>query len=88
MLFMDVVTWKPENRDEVEKRALEWKCPEGITQRGYWVDLTGRRVFYLYEADDPECILESNHYWTDLVKIDTFQVMEINDIMESMQKKS
>ncbi len=23
MLFMDIVTWKPDNRDEVEKRAAE-----------------------------------------------------------------
>ena len=87
MLFMEIVTWKPDKRDEVERRAAEWKCPEGITERGYWVDLTGRRVFYLYETDDPKAILEASHYWTDIVKIDTFQVMEAKEAMELMQNK-
>ncbi len=87
MLFMDVVTWEPEKRDEVIRRAAEWKCTEGLNERGYWVDLTGRRVFYLYETDDPKVVMEANSYWTDIVKIDSFQVMDIKDAMELMQRK-
>ncbi len=87
MLFMEVVTWKPENREEVERRAAEWKCPEGMTERGYWIDLSGRRVFYLYEADDPKVIMEATHYWSDIVKINSFQVMEAKEAMELMQKR-
>lgn len=87
MLFMDVVTWEPEKRDEVIRRAAEWKCTEGLNEHGYWVDLTGRRVFYLYETDDPKVVMESNSYWTDIVKIDSFQVMDIKDAMELMQRK-
>ncbi len=87
MLFMDIVTWEPEKRDEVERRAAEWKCPEGMTECGYWIDLSGNRVFYLYETDDPKVILEANHYWSDIVKIDSFQVMEAKDAMELMQNK-
>jgi hypothetical protein len=34
MLFMDIWTWEPERRDEVEKRAAVWKCPEGIRAIG------------------------------------------------------
>jgi len=30
MLFMDMWTWEPEKRDEVERRAAEWKSPEGL----------------------------------------------------------
>lgn len=39
MLFMDIWTWEPDKRDEIEKRAMEWKFPEGIIERGYWIDL-------------------------------------------------
>lgn len=75
---------KPDKRDEVERRAMEWRSPEGITERGYWVDLSGRRVFYLYETDDPKAILEANHYWSDIVKIYTFQLMDAKEAMECM----
>jgi len=87
MLFMDVVTWKPENRDEVIRRATVWKCPDGLKERGYWVGLTGRHAFYLYETDDPKAVMEANSYWTDIVKIKSFQVMDINDAMELLQSK-
>jgi len=83
---MDIVTWEPDKRDEVEKRAADWECPEGMTERGYWLDVSGNRVLYLYETDDPKVILEANHYWTDIVKIDSFQVMDAKDVMELMQK--
>ncbi len=60
---------------------------QGLNERGYWVDLTGKRVFFLYETDDPKVVMEANSYWTDIVKIDSFQVMDIKDAMELMQRK-
>lgn len=48
MLFMDIWTWEPERRNEMEKRWAEWKYPEGIKVIGEWFDLTGNRFFLLY----------------------------------------
>ncbi len=86
MLFMDVWTWEPENRDEVERRATEWKCPEGMTVLGEWVDLTGRRVFLLYEVENTGIMMAANHNWTDIAKVETTPVMTIEEVMKLMPK--
>ena len=87
MLFMDIWTWEPDKRDEIERRASEWKFPEGIKELGYWLDLTDRHAFCLYEVEDPKVLLGANHYWTDIAKVKSFPVMEMKDVMELMQMK-
>jgi hypothetical protein len=67
MLFMDIWTWEPYKRNEIERRASEWTFPERLKEVGYWLDFTGRRVFCLYEVEDPKALLGANHYWTDVV---------------------
>ena len=86
MLFMDIWTYEPEKRDEMVKRAAEWKCPEGMTELGYWVDLTGNCVFSLYEVEDPAVLLEANSYWTDIAKCESVPVMEMEEFMKLMPK--
>ena len=86
MLFMDIWTWEPEKRDEMVKRAAEWKCPTGMKELGYWVDLTGNRVFSLYEVEDPAVLLEANNYWTDIAKCESVPVMEMEEVMKLMPK--
>jgi len=80
MLFMDIWTWEPEKRDEVGKRAAEMECPEGIRERGYWIDITGNRAFYLYEVEDPKVLLEANDYLNDIAKCESVPVMEYEEI--------
>ena len=86
MLFMDTWTWKPENRDKVEKRATEWKCPEGMKEHGHWIDLTGNRAFYLYEVDDPAVLLAANEFWTDIAEVDSVPVMEMDEVQKLMSQ--
>lgn len=86
MLFMDIVTWEPEKRNEVIKRASEWKPPEEMKIIGEWVDLTGNRAFVLYEESDPEVILAANFGWSDICKIKQVPVMEMKDAMTLLQK--
>ena len=86
MLFMDTWTWKPGNIDEVEKRAAEWKCPEGIKEHGHWLDLTENRAFFLYEVDDPTIILASNETWTDIAEVDSVPVMEMEEVQKLMSQ--
>ena len=86
MLFMDIWTWEPEKRDEVAKRAAEWKCPEGIKVIGEWFDLTGHRAFYLYEVEDSKVLLAANDYWTDIAKCESVPVMDIEEVKKLMSK--
>ena len=87
MLFMDTWTWKPGNIDEVEKRAAEWKCPEGIKEHGHWLDLTGNRTFFLYEVDDLKVILAANEIWTDIAEVDSVPVMEMEEVMKLISQE-
>ncbi|NYT09479.1 MAG: DUF3303 domain-containing protein [Methanosarcinales archaeon] len=86
MLFMDIWTWEPEKRDEVCKRFAEWRCPEGMKEHGYWIDLTGNRVFYLYEVEDSKVLLVANMYWTDIAKCESVPVMEAEEASRIMLK--
>jgi hypothetical protein len=79
---MDIWTWEPEKRDELEKRLSEEKSFEGIREHGRWFDLTGNRSFCLYEVEDPKVLLEANDYWTDLAKCESVPVMEVEEIMK------
>lgn len=80
MLFMDIWTWEPEKRDEIEKRWSEYKYPEEIKVIGEWLDLTGGRFFVLHEINDPETMLKANEPWTDIAKLDSVPVMEAKDV--------
>jgi hypothetical protein len=86
MLFMDIVTWEPEKQKEVQKRASEWKIPEEMKINGYWIDITGHRAFVLSEVDDPKVILATSDYWTDIVKVVSVPVMEMEEVMKLMSE--
>ncbi|SNQ60529.1 conserved hypothetical protein [Candidatus Methanoperedens nitroreducens] len=87
MLFMSIWVWKSENRDEVKKRWSEYKYPEKIKLVGEWLDITGNRIFVLYEADDPTTMLEANDLWLDIALVDTVPVMEAKEVAKIMAEK-
>ncbi len=84
MLYMAIWVWKSERRNEVKKRWSEYKYPEGIKLVGEWLDLTGNRIFVLYEADDPRIMLEANDLWLDIAVVDTVPVMEAKEVAKIM----
>ncbi|MCZ7355800.1 MAG: DUF3303 family protein [Candidatus Methanoperedens sp.] len=87
MLFMDIWTWEPENRREVEKRWSEFKYPEELKVAGEWLDLTGNRIFVLYEVDDPKAMLAANDMWLDIAKVDSVPVMEAKEVAKIYAEK-
>ncbi len=87
MLFMDIWTWEPEKRQEVQKRWSEFKYPEDIKLVGEWLDLTGNRFFVLYEVDDPKIMLSVNDMWLDIAKVDSVPVMEAKEAAEMYAEK-
>jgi hypothetical protein len=84
---MSIWVWKSERRDEVKKRWSEYKYPEGIKLVGEWLDITGNRIFVLYEADDPRIMLEANDLWLDIAIVDTVPVMEAKEVAKIMAEK-
>jgi hypothetical protein len=93
MLWMHIITWDPDKRDEVIKRAqaeAALKVPEGAKLIGFWNDLHGCRAFMLTDVApamvDAKFILEAGWPWHDLVKVECFPVMEFEEIMKLVPK--
>lgn len=87
MLFMEISTWEPENRDKVVEHFKELKMPSGIKIVSQWIDLTGCRYFLLYECDDAETFGAFNLPWSDICYIDTVPVMESKEFIKLMMTK-
>ena len=71
MLFMDVSTWDPSNRDKILEHFKKLEVPEGIDIINQWVDLSGNRYYILYEADNAEAYGAFNLPWSDVCVIDS-----------------
>ncbi len=77
MLFMAVFTYEPQDRDRVIKRRLENpESPRGVKVKGEWFDVSGHRVFRLFEADTAAHVAASFYDWTDLGVAELIPVVE------------
>ncbi|UCF91611.1 MAG: DUF3303 family protein [Desulfobacterales bacterium] len=87
MLFMSIYTYAPEQRNAIVKRAVERgdSTPEGIQMIGEWIDISGGRIFSLFETNNPNAILASNYAWSDLGRIEITPVMEAEKVMKAIQ---
>jgi hypothetical protein len=89
MLFMSIVSWEPEKRDEVVKKFTE-KGAMTIAGRkviGTWNVIGGNRVFRLVEIEDPKALVAADVAWSDLVKIEEIPVMETGELMKVISGK-
>jgi hypothetical protein len=83
MLYMNILTWDPDKRDDVMKRAQTMGfAHEGIKVLGTWADIQGSRCYQLTEeAADPKLSLKANFEWNDIVRIQSVQVMEAEELL-------
>jgi hypothetical protein len=90
MLFMSIFTFDAANREAIiKRRALgEERIPKGVQVRVEVVDLSNHRVFRIFEVTDPKAILEANLAWSDLARIESFPVMETEDMLAAMDRIS
>jgi hypothetical protein len=83
MLFMNVYTIEPAQRNEVLKMLLEkgLTIPEGFKVIGEWTSLAANRGFMLFETDDPKTLLAAKFAWTDLMNFEIVPVIETKEAM-------
>ena len=88
MLFMSIITFDAANREAIVKQhALgEDILPEGVQMRVEVVDLSKNRVYRIFEVTDPKAILEANLAWNDLARIETFPVMETEEVLDTLDR--
>jgi len=89
MLFMSIVSWEPEKRDEVVKRHAEKGAMTlpGRKVIGTWNAIGGNRVFKLVEIEDPKALVLASAAWSDLVNIEEIPVMESGELMKVISGK-
>ena len=89
MLFMSIITFEPEKRDEVVKRFAEKGAMTlpGRKVIGTWNAIGGNRVFRLVEIEDPKALVLASAAWSDLVNIEEIPVMESGELMKVISGK-
>ena len=89
MLFMAVFTYEPHDRDRVIQRRLENpENPKGVEVKGEWFDISGHRVFRLFEAADATHVAASFYDWTDLGVAELIPVVETEFAIKMLKKIS
>jgi hypothetical protein len=89
MLFLGIFTYAPEDRDQVvERRLTTMKKDQVVEIKGEWFDVSGHRVFRLFECDDDAHLAASTFYWGDLGVAEIIPVMETERAVKLLQKFS
>ncbi len=89
MLFMAIVTYDTDKRDEIVKRRLAKgrMTPKGMKVLGEWSTFGGGRMFILTDNTDPQAAFEATYPWSDLMKFEIIPVYETEQMLKSMQPK-
>ncbi len=89
MLFLGIFTYAPEDRDQVIQRRLETiNKDQGVEIKGEWFDISGHRVFRLFECDDDGHLAASTFFWGDLGVAEIIPVMETQRALKLLKKFS
>ena len=89
MLFMAVFTYDPQDRDRVIERRLENpESPKGVKVKGEWFDISGHRVFRLFEAEDAVHVAAAFYEWTDLGVAELIPVVDTDFAVKLFRRLS
>ncbi len=86
MLFMAIFSYSPEDRNLVVERGMGGQKESGVTVKGEWFDISGHRVFRLFEAEDEVHLAASIYGWTDLGVAEIIPVMETEKALKLLKR--
>ncbi len=86
MLFMAIFSYSPEDRNLVIERGLGSEKATGIKVVGEWFDISGHRVFRVFEAEDDAHLASSVFGWSDLGVTEIFPVMDTEKALKLLKK--
>ena len=86
MLFMAIFSYSPEDRNLVAERAMIDKKEAGVEVKGDWFDISGHRVFRLFEAEDEVHLGASIYGWTDIGVAEIIPVMETEKALKLLKR--
>lgn len=89
MLFMGIFSYSPEDRNLVIERGMgSTEKATGVVIKGEWFDISGHRVFRLFEADDEVHLAASAYGWSDLGMAEIIPVMETEKALKLLKRLS
>ena len=87
MLFMAIFTYEPQDRDKVIQRRMEaLATPKGVEVKGEWFDVSGHRVFSIFEANDTAHVAAAFYDWTDLGTAELIPVVDTQLAIRLLKK--
>ncbi|GKT07523.1 DUF3303 domain-containing protein [Desulforhabdus sp. TSK] len=87
MLFMAIFNYSPEDRNLVIERGMGGTDKDiGVKVKGEWFDISGHRVFRLFEADDEIHLAASIYGWTDLGVAEIIPVMDTDKALKLLKR--
>ncbi len=86
MLFMAIFSYSPEDRNLVVERGMGSDKSAGVEVKGEWFDISGHRVFRLFEAEDEVHLAASIYGWTDLGVAEVIPVMETDKALKLLKR--
>jgi hypothetical protein len=89
MLFMAIFNYAPEDRNQVIERGIERKSKgenAGVEIKGEWFDISGHRVFRLFEAEDEFHLANSIFSWTDLGVAEVIPVVDTEKAIKFLRR--
>jgi hypothetical protein len=87
MLFMAIFSYSPEDRNVVIERRMKGMDKHvGVTIKGEYFDISGHRIFRLFEAEDEVHLASSIYNWTDLGVAEIIPVMELEKAIKFLKR--
>ncbi len=87
MLFLAIFNYSPEDRNLVVERGMQSLDKDaGVEVKGEWFDISGHRVFRLFEADDDVRLAASIYNWTDLGVAEVIPVMNTEKALKLLKR--
>jgi hypothetical protein len=87
MLLMDIITWEPKDSAKVEGLYKNYEYPKGIKVIDEWIDLTGYRMFVIYETGDEKTYTPSVIPFMGVCRFETIPVMKADKYMQKAQER-
>jgi hypothetical protein len=82
MLLMDIITWEPKDSAKVGELYENYEYPTGMKVIDEWIDLTGYRMFVIYETESEKIFAPSISPFIGLCRFETIPVMEADKYMQ------
>jgi Domain of unknown function (DUF3303) len=88
MLLMDIITWEPKDSAKVGNLYANYEYPKGMKVIDEWIDLTGYRMFVIYETEGEKIYAPSIPPFIGLCRFETVPVMRANIYTEMAQENA